>query len=564
MTLIAEEQPGLQTKRRLWKPVEEQFRIHKERPFLKEERATTTVLVGGLSPMHDYLVEATLKGLGLKALTLPPTNIAAFHTGREYGNNGFCNPAYFMVGNLINYLRELERSGMSKDEIIEKYVFFTAGCNAPCRFGMLDTEYRMALEDCGFGGFRILVFQNEGGLKQASSGDGLEINPEFFLAAVNALNLADILNELGYAIRPYEVVPGETDKLIQQAADILYQKLANKKEIRIEGFWKGVFDRLNLLGAATFIYRFWDHITTTYYTDALQEVRSVFSEMEVDWFRSKPVVKITGEFWAMTTVGDGNFKMFRYLENEGAVILVEPVASLVQFLFSKGLLRHSNRREMILKNNVRGWWDLRRRYRNWLQYQKKRLTLKVGYRLYRREYKRLLDALGGNHHMLIQQPILQKLAHPYFNINIEGGEGYMEIAKNIYYHQQAWAHMVMSLKPFGCMPSTQSDGAQAAVQERDPNMIFLPLETAGEGETNAQSRVLMSLGDARAKAKQEYKDALREVGFTLEEMRNFVDAHPELKSPLYVIPHTKKVANTAARFIYDVGQRMEQTRSDHP
>ena len=40
--------------------------------------------------------------------------------------------------------------------------------------------------------------------------------------------------------------------------------------------------------------------------------------IEVDRLRVKPIVKITGEFWAQTTEGDGNFHMFEFLEREGA------------------------------------------------------------------------------------------------------------------------------------------------------------------------------------------------------------------------------------------------------
>lgn len=536
------------------KPGVRHFHIHKERPFLREERDTTTVLVGGLSPTHDYLFEATLKGLGLKAKALPPTNLEAFHLGREYGNNGYCNPAYFTVGNLIRYLKELERSGMSREDIIEHHVFFTIGCNAPCRFGMLETEYRMALKDCGFDGFRVLVFQNEGGLNQKVKGNGLDVNPEFFLATVNALNLADVLNEMVYATRPYEVVPGKTDEVLQRAMDFLYEKLKNKRRIEIRAPWNRIFEKLHLNEALTFVYRFWDQITSNYYTKALKEVRPLFEEIEVDRFKSKANVKITGEFWAITTVGAGNFDMFRFLESEGGVVQTEPVASLVQFLFSKGMLRHANRRKMLLRDNAPHWWQLRRRLHNWLQYEKKRITLVLGNKIFRREYHRLLKALGGDYHRLLYQPMLQQLAHRYYNINIEGGEGYMEIAKNIYYHQHELCHMVMSLKPFGCMPSTQSDAVQAAVMEQNKEIIFLPIETAGEGETNAQSRVLMSLGDAQVKAKKEYQEARNSVSSSMEELRAYVERHPELKNPLYIVPRRKGVVNLAANFIYHVDE----------
>ena len=35
-------------------------------------------------------------------------------------------------------------------------------------------------------------------------------------------------------------------------------------------------------------------------------------------------------------------------------------------------------------------------------------------------------------------------------------------------------------------------------------MIYLPIETSGEGEINAHSRVQMALGEAKDKAKREF------------------------------------------------------------
>jgi predicted nucleotide-binding protein (sugar kinase/HSP70/actin superfamily) len=540
------------------KSVTKHYRIHKERPFLFEERETTTVLVGGLSPTHDYLFEAGLRGLGIKAKALPPTNLDAFHLGREYGNNGYCNPAYFTVGNLIRFLKDLELAGVPKNEIIEHYVFFTVGCNAPCRFGMLETEYRMALQDCGFDGFRILVFENEGGLNQKVGGKGVDVNPEFFLAVTNALNMADIVNDLVFATRPFETVAGKTEEVRDEAIKYLYQKLKDKKRIELKGVWAQVFKTLKMTNTATFIYRFLDQLSSSYYTTALKKVNKMFQEVEMDRFKSKTTVKITGEFWAITTEGAGNFNMFHFLEREGALLRVEPVASLIQFLFSKGMLRHHNKKKPILNKGITSIWQIRKRLNNFITFQKKLKTLQLGNYLFRREYRRLLKALGGDYHMLLKQDKLQKIAQPYYNINIEGGEGYMEVAKNIYYHKNNLCHMVLSLKPFGCMPSTQSDGVQAAVIEHHPNIIYLPLETAGDGETNAQSRVLMSLGDARVIAKQELKNARNNVSSTMDEMKAYVEQHPELKKPTYVVPQYNGIINKAANFILHVDELIQK------
>jgi hypothetical protein len=117
--------------------------------------------------------------------------------------------------------------------------------------------------------------------------------------------------------------------------------------------------------------------------------------------------------------------------------------------------------------------------------------------------------------------------------------------------------MVLSLKPFGCMPSTQSDGVQAAVMEHHKDMIFLPIETSGEGEINAHSRVQMALGNARVKAKQEFAEALEKSGRTLNEMRAYVDAHPDLKKPTYFVPKRDNVIGRAASFVLHVAELMD-------
>jgi len=117
--------------------------------------------------------------------------------------------------------------------------------------------------------------------------------------------------------------------------------------------------------------------------------------------------------------------------------------------------------------------------------------------------------------------------------------------------------MVLSLKPFGCMPSTQSDGAQSAVVSNYKDMIYLPVETSGEGEINAHSRVQMALGEAKNKAKKEFAAALEQAGLTLDQCRIWVDAHPETKRPLYQVPHTKGYVSQAANFVLHIAERMK-------
>jgi len=182
-----------------------------ERPFTATQRARTTLLFGGLTWKHEKLVHGALEGLGYKCEVLPTPDVKAFQLGKEYGNNGQCNPTYFTVGNLVQYLQKLEESGVRREDLIDNYVLLTAGACGPCRFGMYEAEYRLALRNSGYDGFRVMLFQQSGGLNQAEAEAGLNMNLDFFLNLLNGLNMGDIINEVAYQVRPFEQNPGETD-----------------------------------------------------------------------------------------------------------------------------------------------------------------------------------------------------------------------------------------------------------------------------------------------------------------------------------------------------------------
>jgi hypothetical protein len=115
-----------------------------ERAFTREQRADTTLLFGGLTWKHESLIHGALEGLGYKVQSLPTPDVKAFQIGKEFGNNGQCNPTYFTVGNLVQFLQSLEEQGLSRERIISDYVFFTAGACGPCRFGMYEVRSRRA------------------------------------------------------------------------------------------------------------------------------------------------------------------------------------------------------------------------------------------------------------------------------------------------------------------------------------------------------------------------------------------------------------------------------------
>src|SRR4029434_3772650 len=133
---------------------------------------------------------------------------------------------------------------------------------------------------------------------------------------------------------------------------------------------------------------------------------------------------------------------------------------------------------------------------------------------------------------------IAETAHKFYNNNVRGGEGHMEVGKFILNVLRNKAHMTLSVKPFGGMPSSGvSDGVQSLITGLYPQSIFCAIETSGDGKVNVQSRVQMFLFKARQAAQKEYADMLARLGVTQEEVTAFFARHPRFADPLHRSPH---------------------------
>ncbi|MEW6733953.1 MAG: 2-hydroxyglutaryl-CoA dehydratase [Acidobacteriota bacterium] len=493
------------------------FKRPQELPFTKSQRPHTTIWISGLTMAHEHMIRGAWAGQGYKVESLDVPDNEALNFGKEYGNRGQCNPTYYTVGNLVKQLVKMRQSGYTTEELENNFVFFTAGACGPCRFGMYEAEYRKALRDAGFPNFRVLLFQQGEGLSQGSAEEaGLAMTPGFFIGMLKAMMVGDMINELGYKIRPYEVVKGQTDQVIEKSKAYLYDTFAKKTSV-IKG---------------------------------LRQVKKWFEEIEVDYTRVKPKVKITGEFFAMTTEGDGNYHMARWLEEEGAEVYVEPIGTWIEYLIWTREQKAKDRNGLggrILP--ILGMDE---------QAAKMVGVLKLAQKLFRTFYDVYRAALGFKIATLPDQDVMARYGHMYYDTRLGGGEGHMEVGKNIMAVKHKKAHMVISLKPFGCMPSTQSDGVQSKVVSDYPDAIFIPIETSGDGEVNVKSRVQMKLYEAKMKARAEYQRVLDEQGLTVEEVREFAAQRRELRNSMRVLPH--EVISTAGNFLFDVLKSMPRRK----
>ena len=563
---LAEARDRLQRRAHLADPPPTHYRREQERPFTAEERDRVTILIGGLTARHEQLIQAILEACGHHCQPLPQPDLTACLVGKQYGNNGLCNPAYFTVGALVKYLQQLESTGISRQDIVDRYVFFTAASCGPCRFGMYEGEFRLALRNAGFEGFRILTFQQNDGVKANTGESGLKLSLLLGLGALNAFQTADILNDFSYAVRPYEVVPGSTNRQLEEAMTLLADDFRARQHLKPDTrlpawLWKRVSAKKVPRQTTEVLMNMREHLYGPLMKNVMRACRDRLAVIEVDRLRVKPIVKITGEFWAQSTEGDGNFRMFEFLEREGAHVIVDPLSTWLMYLLRQEHARVLDRRGVSVPRGGPLGVRLKAKTSDELRTLWKRMAFSAGNAIYRHRYHRLCRALGDVPHHLVDQEALAKAAHEFYHSLARGGEGHLEVGKNIYYHAQASAHMVLSLKPFGCMPSTQSDGVQSTVAARVKNVLFLPIETAAEGELHAHSRVQMVLAEARERAEEEFDRALASTGKKLNEIRRYVDDHPELRSPFHHVPASPGVAGVAANFALHVSQLINRDRA---
>ncbi len=255
----------------------------------------------------------------------------------------------------------------------------------------------------------------------------------------------------------------------------------------------------------------------------------------MDYSRVKPKVKIIGEFWAQTTEGDGNYRLTQWLEEEGCEVMVEPVSGWLDFTLW-WWKTHVGDRIRARKGIRKKWPLLSGLFKFWYV----ELLFKYNHYTFRR-------ALGFVNAPLPSQRKLAQLGGKYFNTRIDGGEGHLEVAKNLKVIQEKSAHLVISVKPFGCMPSTQSDGVQARVMADFKEGLFIPIETSGDGEVNVKSRVQMKLHEAKMRAREEYAAILKETGLSPDMTRESAGKKSGLRRAMLRLP--LKTTTTAGNYL---------------
>jgi predicted nucleotide-binding protein (sugar kinase/HSP70/actin superfamily) len=497
----------------------EPYRAYKPRPFTREERDKVTILFGNLHWRAERVMQGVFSNLGYRTQILPTATRADLLSGREVADIGQCCPTSFTTGNLVNTLRN-EARRIGAEEVSKNYIYLTAGSCGACRFGQYHQSYELALRNSGLDGFRMFLM-GQGDLDQgAAAGGGLDLNLPLLLGSAWSVLLADIVQDLEYQTRPYEVKAGETVRASKDAVEILHKAMLDRPQIGER--WGG-----KKWGSLAW------HLASPYFVNAMRDVRRRFDEVEVDRLRMKPKVKITGEFYLQTVEGDPNYNIHRWLEAEGAEVY--PAVIVIWFDYLMRMAAQDFEDHIGINRGA----------------FLKMKSIHAAQGLLRWTYSRMRGALNGVPHELPLQSMLRDLAAPYYHSRLNGGEGDMLVGKALWAHQKKKAHMICELSPYSCMPNTMSIGAMSAVVGKHPDLLYAPLEIKGDAEVHALSRCQMILTEAKKRAQKEYDEALARTGKTPDQLRERETA--QMRRATYRVPRYG-VTGTAANYALHLAQ----------
>lgn len=171
-------------------------------PFTKEMRRNYTILCPQMSPIHFELLEPAFQASGYNIKVLPNDNKHSVDVGLKYVNNDACYPSLMVVGQIMEALLSGE---YDTDRVAVIITQTGGGCRASNYIGFI----RRALKKAGYAQIPVISL-NLSGLE---NNPGFTLTPNLVLRGIYAVVFGDIFMKCVYHIRPYEAIPGETNRI---------------------------------------------------------------------------------------------------------------------------------------------------------------------------------------------------------------------------------------------------------------------------------------------------------------------------------------------------------------
>ncbi len=174
--------------------------------FTKEMKdAGYTILLPNMAEIHFELIANTFKHYGYKAVLLRNYGRSVVDEGLKYVHNDACYPALLVIGQFIDALN-------SGDFDTHKTALMITQTGGGCRASNYIHLMRKAIAKAGYG-YVPVISLNLSGLEKNS---GFKIKISMALKMLSSLIYGDLIMLLKNQVKPYEIVQGQTDALVDK------------------------------------------------------------------------------------------------------------------------------------------------------------------------------------------------------------------------------------------------------------------------------------------------------------------------------------------------------------
>ena len=408
-----------------------------ERPkFTEEMHRDYTILVPNMLPVQLGLVCRLMRNFGYNMELLHTSGPNIAEQGLRNVHNDTCYPALLVIGQLMDAIE----SGRYD---VHKLALILPQTGGGCRASNYIHLMRKALEKNGYG-FIPVISLNFSGLEE---NPGFQLTKTMLMQVAYALLIGDLIMMVANQCRPYEAVPGSTDKAIQICMDAVTARFTGERLIRY--------------GEVKHLYRY---------------VLEAFGKVRLDKTRRKKLVGIVGEIYVKFSPL-GNNHLEELLLSEGCEPVLPGLMDFCLYCIYNA----------VIDRNLYG--------RN----PKTATLYKLVYQFVLGKQADIIKLMKKDGHFRPPMPFdeVRQKARDIIGEGVKMGEGWLLPAEMVELIHEGVTNIVCT-QPFGCLPNhIAGKGMIRKIREVYPQANIVAVDyDPGASKINQENRIKLMLSSA--------------------------------------------------------------------
>lgn len=404
--------------------------------FTPDMKRDYTILVPQMLPVHFALFQGIFRRKGYNLEFLENTSYSVTEQGLQNVHNDTCYPALLAIGQLLDAIK-------SGKYDLNRIALLLPQTGGGCRASNYVYLLKKALEKSGLNHIPVIALRLDN-----FTAEGLDITKGMLLSMAYACFYGDMILWLKNQTKPYEVVPGHTDKVIEILTKQLDQSFSNGSYLRLS---KNYMRILN----------------------AFKQIRLTDEK--------KPKVGIVGEIY-MKYAPLGNNDLENYLISQGAQPVVTGVLDFIFYSLNNTFVDAKLYNGPAFKNHF----------------------VKLGFKFMSRGQRLMTNTIKKHSDFMPPASFtdVKKAARGCIGEGVKMGEGWLLTGEMIDLIEHG-VNNIISAQPFGCLPNhIVAKGMIRAVKDRCPGANIVAIDyDPGASRTNQENRIKLLLANANAELK---------------------------------------------------------------